>query len=58
MPELRGSSLPGVGRLRQRARWSPGHAIARSAEPGEDWSRCFGDEIAFVVLVAVRSELA
>ncbi|HXY81461.1 MAG TPA: hypothetical protein VEH55_08830 [Gaiellaceae bacterium] len=50
--------MPGVGRLRQRARWSPGHAIARSAEPGEDWSRCFGDEIAFVVLVAVRSELA
>jgi len=26
-----------------------GHAIARSAEPGEDWSWCFVDEIAFVV---------
>jgi hypothetical protein len=26
-----------------------GHAIARSAEPGEDWSYCFVDEIAFVV---------
>jgi hypothetical protein len=28
---------------------SEGHAIARSAEPGEDWSWCFVDEIAFVV---------
>ncbi len=26
-----------------------GHAIARSAEPGEDWSWCFVDEVAFVV---------
>ena len=26
-----------------------GHPIARSAEPGEDWSWCFVDEIAFVV---------
>jgi uncharacterized UBP type Zn finger protein len=25
------------------------HPIARSAEPGEDWSWCFVDEIAFVV---------
>jgi uncharacterized UBP type Zn finger protein len=25
------------------------HPIARSAEPGEDWSYCFVDEIAFVV---------
>jgi uncharacterized UBP type Zn finger protein len=27
----------------------PGHAIARSAEPGEDWSWCYVDEVAFVV---------
>lgn len=27
----------------------PGHAIARSAERGEDWSWCFIDEFAFVV---------
>jgi len=26
-----------------------GHVIARSAEPGEDWSWCFIDEFAFVV---------
>jgi len=26
-----------------------GHPIARSAEPGELWSWCFVDEIAFVV---------
>jgi hypothetical protein len=26
-----------------------GHAVARSAEPEEDWSWCFVDEIAFVV---------
>jgi hypothetical protein len=26
-----------------------GHAIARSAEPGEDWSWCFVDEVGFVV---------
>ncbi len=26
-----------------------GHPIARSAEPGEDWSWCYVDEIAFVV---------
>ena len=25
------------------------HPIARSAEPGEDWSWCFIDEVAFVV---------
>jgi uncharacterized UBP type Zn finger protein len=25
------------------------HPIVRSAEPGEDWSYCFVDEIAFVV---------
>jgi hypothetical protein len=27
----------------------PGHAIARSAEPGEDWSWCYVDEVALVV---------
>ena len=26
-----------------------GHVIARSAEPGEDWSWCFVDEVAFVI---------
>ena len=26
-----------------------GHPVARSAEPGEDWSWCFVDEVAFVV---------
>jgi Zn-finger in ubiquitin-hydrolases and other protein len=26
-----------------------GHPIVRSAQPGEDWSWCFVDEIAFVV---------
>ncbi len=26
-----------------------GHPIARSAEPGEEWSWCFVDEVAFVV---------
>jgi Zn-finger in ubiquitin-hydrolases and other protein len=25
------------------------HAIARSAEPGEDWSWCYVDQVAFVV---------
>ena len=25
-----------------------GHAIARSAEPGEEWSLCYVDEVAFV----------
>jgi hypothetical protein len=25
-----------------------GHAIARSAEPGEGWSWCYVDEVAFV----------
>ncbi len=25
------------------------HPVARSAEPGEDWSWCFLDEVAFVV---------
>ena len=31
-----------------------GHTIARSAEPGEDWSWCFVDELAFVVASPVR----
>jgi Zn-finger in ubiquitin-hydrolases and other protein len=26
-----------------------GHAIARSAEPGENWSWCYVDEVALVV---------
>jgi hypothetical protein len=26
-----------------------GHQIVRSAEPGEDWSYCFVDDVAFVV---------
>jgi hypothetical protein len=26
-----------------------GHVIARSAEPGEDWSWCYVDEVAFVI---------
>jgi len=26
-----------------------GHPIARSAEPGEDWSWCYADEVAFIV---------
>ena len=25
----------------------PGHPIVRSAEPGEDWSWCYIDEVAF-----------
>jgi Zn-finger in ubiquitin-hydrolases and other protein len=25
------------------------HAIARSAEPGEEWSWCYVDEVAFIV---------
>jgi Zn-finger in ubiquitin-hydrolases and other protein len=28
---------------------SSGHPIARSAEPGEDWSWCYVDEVAFVL---------
>jgi tellurite resistance protein TerC len=30
------------------------HPIARSAEPGEDWSWCFVDELAFVVASPVK----
>ena len=26
-----------------------GHPIAKSAEPGEDWSWCYVDEVAFVL---------
>jgi uncharacterized UBP type Zn finger protein len=26
-----------------------GHPIIRSAEPGEDWSSCYVDEVAFVL---------
>jgi hypothetical protein len=25
------------------------HPIARSAEPGEDWSWCYVDQVAFVI---------
>jgi hypothetical protein len=32
----------------------PGHAIARSAERGEDWSWCYVDELAFVVEPGAR----
>ena len=28
---------------------STGHPIARSAEPGEEWSWCYVDEVVFVV---------
>jgi hypothetical protein len=31
-----------------------GHPIARSAEPGEDWSWCYVDEVAFVVTTSGR----
>ena len=31
------------------------HAIARSAEPGEDWSWCYVDEVAFVIQAPGRS---
>jgi hypothetical protein len=34
---------------RVEARAQAGHPIARSAEPGEDWSWCFVDEVAFVL---------
>jgi Zn-finger in ubiquitin-hydrolases and other protein len=26
-----------------------GHPVARSAEPGEEWSWCYVDEVAFVI---------
>ncbi len=26
-----------------------GHPLIRSAEPGEDWSWCYVDEVAFVI---------
>jgi hypothetical protein len=32
-----------------------GHPIARSAEPGEDWSWCYVDEVGFVVDPASQS---
>ena len=37
------------GRHASKHAQDPGHAIARSAEPGEDWSWCYVDEVAFVV---------
>jgi hypothetical protein len=32
-----------------RARAGDGHPIVRSAEPGEDWSWCYRDEVAFAL---------
>ena len=32
-----------------------GHPVARSAEPGESWSWCYVDEVAFVVKPAERA---
>ena len=37
------------GRHASRHASESGHPIARSAEPGEEWSWCYVDEIAFVV---------
>jgi hypothetical protein len=31
-----------------------GHPIARSAEPGENWSWCYVDEVAFLVTTSGR----
>ena len=28
---------------------STGHSVMRSAEPGEDWSYCYVDEVTFVL---------
>jgi ubiquitin-hydrolase Zn-finger-containing protein len=33
---------------------STGHLIARSAEPGENWSWCYVDEVAFLVTTSAR----
>jgi hypothetical protein len=33
---------------------STGHPIARSAEPGENWSWCYVDEVAFLVTTSGR----
>jgi hypothetical protein len=34
------------------------HPIARSAEPGEDWSWCYVDQVAFVIAGRAASEEA
>ena len=34
---------------RDRPRRESGHPIIRSAEPGEDWSWCYLDEVAFTL---------
>ena len=51
LPELRPDRL--LRQLAQSARVArrapSGHAVARSAEPGEDWSWCYVDEVAFAV---------
>jgi uncharacterized UBP type Zn finger protein len=33
-----------------------GHPIALSAEPGEDWSWCYVDELAFVLAAPAKGE--
>jgi uncharacterized UBP type Zn finger protein len=33
-----------------------GHPIVRSAEPGEAWSYCYVDDVAFVLTAAARVE--
>jgi len=33
----------------QDAAGESGHPIIRSAEPGEDWSWCYVDEVAFTI---------
>jgi len=45
------SAAATVRRTGARASMPPpsGHPSARSAEPGEDWSWCYVDEVAFVV---------
>jgi len=35
---------------------SSGHPFIRSAEPGEDWSWCYLDEVAFVLAPPPREE--
>ncbi len=37
------------GRHASRHAREAGHPLARSAEPGEEWTWCFVDEVAFVV---------
>jgi hypothetical protein len=51
LPDLRPRRL--LRRLtqpaRDGARHATSHPIIRSLEPGEDWSWCYVDEVAFVV---------